>query len=157
MKHNQLIFGHDVALAQWVFDRLPDVERYPFDTATAIGVARGERLIAAVVYHDYQPEHENIQLSMAADSPMWADRGTIRALLHYPFRQLGCFMVYTLTPPENEMALRVNRHIGLAKKTIIPHARGRGRHDVLCQMTEPEYRRTFEHGKEVQSLAASSA
>lgn len=98
------------------------------------------RLIAGVVYHDYQREYRNIQISMAAVSPMWARRATIAGLLRYPFRQLGVWMVWTLMPDWNVKALKVNEHIGLKRKTIIPHAFGKKQHAVLSQMLEPAYR-----------------
>lgn len=138
----ELVFGHDAEVAAWVADQLPQV--HDFGPCSAIGIASEGRLIAGCVYSDYRPVESNIQLSMAAVSPMWARREVVTALLRYPFRQLGVWMIYTATAPENHRALRVNRHIGIKRKTILPHHFGRKRHAVLCQMTEPEFSKMYE-------------
>ena len=140
-----LLFGNDEDVARWVGERIKSVGRDGFGPCSAIGVV-SDRLIAGLVFHDYQPDFENVQLSMAAESPMWAGHDVIAGLLDYPFNQLGCWMIYTLTPPENERALKVNEHIGLKRKTVTPHAFGRKRHAVVCQMTRPEYERRYKHG-----------
>ena len=140
----ELVFGHDAEVAAWVADRLPG--RGGFDPSTAIGVASQGRLICGCVYSQYQPEARNLQMSIAAISPMWARREVIAALLAYPFRQLGVWMIYTLTAPDNERALRINEHIGIRRKTILPHFFGKRRHAVVCQMTEPEFSRMYETG-----------
>jgi len=139
-----LLYGHDEEIAAWVAERIPHVRGGSFGPCAAIGVASGGRLLAGIVYHDYQPDCSNVQLSMAADSPLWARRENIAGLLAYPFIQLGCWMVWTATPPGNERALRVNEHIGFQRKTIIPHAFGRKRHAVICQMLRTDYRRKYE-------------
>lgn len=140
---SELLCGFDKEIAAWVAERIPHVGKDGFGDCTAIGVASGDRLLAGVVFHAYQPDYENLQLSMAAESPMWARPDVIAGLLHYPFEQLGVFMLYTLTPPENEAALKVNEHIGLKRKTILPHYFGPKKHAVVCQMTKPEYRRGY--------------
>lgn len=146
---NTLIFGHDQEVASWVADRIPYVNS--FEPCTAIGVASCGRLIAGVVYNEYSPQAQNLQISIAADSPMWARRETISALLHYPFRQLDCWMVFSLIQPDNARSLSVCKHIGFKQKTIVPHAFGKKRHAVVFQMTEPEYAKLYEvhHGQVV--------
>jgi hypothetical protein len=147
----ELVFGLDKEIAEWVALRCDNVRGGGFGPCKAIGVASGNKLLAGIVYHAYDESAENIQLTMAADNPMWARRDIIAGLLHYPFRQLRVWMLYTLTPPENDKALKVNLHIGFERKTIIPHGFGRRRHAVLCQMTEPKYRQLYEmkaNGKE---------
>lgn len=141
---NQLVFGHDAAIAAWVAERIPHVRGGDFGPCHAIGVANGNRLLAGLVYHEYIPDFGTIQLSMAADSPMWARRDTIAGLLHYPFRQLGVFKVWTATPRDNEAALRVNLHIGFTREAVLAHHFGRKRHGVICRMLEPDYSRLYE-------------
>lgn len=142
----ELVFGFDEQIAQWVAARIPHMHGGSFGACVAIGVASGDKMLAGVVFHAFQPEYENLQLSMAAESPMWARPGIIAGLLHYAFQQNQIFTLYTLTPPENEAAHKVNEHIGLKKKTIIPHYFGRKRHAVLRQMTRPEYMKAYAHG-----------
>ena len=143
MREPTLLGGHDEHVAKWVADRIPHA--HDFGPAVAIGIgdeARG-KIYAGVVFHGYQREYRNIQLSMAADSPMWATRATIKSLLDYPFGQLGVWMVWTCTPIENARALKVNEHIGFKRKPIVPHVYGPKKHAVICQMTAPEFARLY--------------
>lgn len=140
----RLVFGHDEAIAAWVADRIPHVGGLGFSgPCAAIGIASGDRLLAGIVYHDYQAAYGTIQLSMAAESPMWARRETIRALLHYPFRQLGVFKAWTATPHDNDAALRVNEHIGFKREGTLAHHFGRKRHCVVCRMFATDYTRLY--------------
>lgn len=153
---NRLIFGYDNEVAEWVASRIPHVDN-GFGPCTAIGVANG-KMLAGIVYHDYQPSLETIQLSMAADSPLWARKTTISALLHYPFRQLKVFKVWTATPIDNTTALRVNEHIGFKREAVLAHHFGRKRHCVVSRMLEPDYARLFEedHGKKLPVAAVTA-
>ena len=152
----RLLFGFDPGVAAWVCERIPHVR--DFGPCAAIGVMTGGRLVAGVVYHDYQPDFGSVQLSMAADSSTWARRELIAGLLHYPFEQLGCWSVFTLTPEDNKKAVKVNEHIGFKKKTILPHAFGKKRHAVFCQMLKPDYiDRYGDLNGEIQPIAAARA
>ena len=135
----QLVFGQDEAIAAWVAQRIPHMHGEGFGPCTAIGVVCASGKGAGIVYHDYQARYGNIQLSMAADSPLWATKGTIKALLHYPFKQLRVWMVWTITPVENERALKVNQHIGFKRKPLVPHVFGPGKHAYISQMLYPRY------------------
>ena len=136
-----LLYGYTVQVAEWVAARIPHMHGGSFGPCEAIGVGNSQtgEMYAGVVFHEYQPEYRNIQLSMAADSPLWATKDTIKALLEYPFKRLGVFMVWTCTPVENVRALKVNEHIGFKRKPIVPHAYGPKKHAQICQMTAPEF------------------
>lgn len=150
-----LVYGQDATVTQWVIDRIPHVS--DFGPCAAIGVA-SDHLVAGVVYHDYQPACESVQISMAASSPMWARREIIGQLLAYPFIQLGCWSVFTLTPDDNVKAIKVNRHIGLNKEAVLPHAFGKHRHSVFCQMLRPKYFELYgeNHGQELRICASAA-
>jgi hypothetical protein len=143
---SELLFGFDEQIAAWVAERIPHVRGGSFGPCAAIGVISGDRLLAGVVFHALQPDYQTMQLSMAAGSPMWARRDIVAGLLHYAFEQNPVYSLNTVTPPENEAALKVNKHIGLQRKTIIPHYFGKKRHAVVCQMTKPEYLKAYAHG-----------
>lgn len=138
-----LIFGQDKAVAAWVAQRIPHMHGGGFGTCTAIGVVCASGKGAGVVYHDYQDAYSNLQMSIAADTPMWATRGTIRALLHYPFLQLGVFMVWAAVPVENERVVRLLEHIKFKRKPIVPHVFGPRKHAQIMQMTAAEYARHY--------------
>lgn len=149
----RLVYGD---VSDWVLARIPHVT--DFGVCQSIGVESNGKLVAGVVYHDYQPAFESIQISMAADSPVWARKEIIASLLDYPFNQLGCWMVFTLTPIDNDLAIRVNQHIGIEKKTVLPHAFGRKRHGVLCQMLRPAFLEKYgELSGKIQPISPSGS
>ena len=100
-------------------------------------------MLAGVVYHDYQPEYGTIQLSMAAVNPMWARRENLRALLSYPFNQLGVFKAWIATASDNAHGLKTFEHIGFKREATLAHHFGMKRHAVICRMLRTEYDRLF--------------
>lgn len=137
----QLVFGNDAIIAAWVASKIPRMTGQTFPHGSkAIGVTRRGAIIAGIVYHNYYPEYKNIEISMAADSPMWATREVITALLRYPFIQLGCRRVTTCTPIRNKRALKFNYGIGFKKEGVI--RRGYGNQDmIICGMLRKEAER----------------
>lgn len=134
----------DPRISEWVGLNIPHVGGDNFGPCTGLGVVESARLIAGVVYHDYQKDFGTIQLSMAAISPMWARRETIRGLLEYPFEQLGCHLVWTATPIDNAKAIKVNEHIGFRREATLADRFGPKRHAVICRMKRHEFRRLYE-------------
>jgi len=132
-----LIFGCDAAIAEWVGERIPHAE--PFVDCVGIGVADGNELLAGVVFSDWSALHKTLQLSMAADSPRWAKRGVVYALLSYAFDQAGAQKLWTATPISNARALKFNLGVGFTKEAVLGHHFGK-EHAVICRM----YRKDFE-------------
>lgn len=139
MRPNRLIFGRDEAVAAWVARQIPHVDAAGFGPCRAIAVAVGDRPVAGIVYHDYQPQSRCVQISMASVSPMWAQPDTIRGLLSVPFQQYGCYKIWTAIPADNERALRFNRGIGMKSEGTLRHQFGPRRHAIIFGMIEPEW------------------
>ena len=139
----ELLFGHDDQIAGWVAQRIPHMHGKPFVDFSAIGVTHAGGLIAGVVYNELYPEYRTLQLSMAAESPKWARRGIIKALLHYPFEQLEINKLWTATPHTNERAIRFNLGIGFKREAVLRHHFGPKSHSVICSMLKSEYRRRY--------------
>jgi RimJ/RimL family protein N-acetyltransferase len=133
--------GHTGKVATWVAAQIPHVD--DFGPCEGIAVMRDEYMVAGVIFHDYQPSCESIQLSMAAVSPIWARRKIIAGLLMYPFNQLGVYRVWTGTPISNTMALRVNEHIGFRREGVLNSMFGKGRHGVIMRLLKPDYDRLY--------------
>lgn len=141
---SSLVFGHDAEIAGWVGSRIPHMHGGGFGPCSTLGVASDlGRLMAGVVFHDYQKDLGTIQLSMAADNPMWARRDTIKQLLSYPFRQLGVYKVWTASPHDNIKALCVNKKIGFKAEATLGHHFGKNRHCVINRMLLPDYNRIY--------------
>ena len=141
VKDYGLLYGHSEKVAEWVKDRIPQVET--FGPCSAIGVMSEGRLIAGVVYHDYRAQFGTIQLSMAADSPMWARKDLIGALLAYPFGQLECYKCRLIIPADNALSIRNNEHIGFKREAILAHEFGKGRHAHIYRMIKPDFEKIY--------------
>lgn len=134
----RLLFGHDPIVSEWVARHIPHMTE--FGPSSAIGVIDEDgRPMAGVVFHDYQPTYGTIQLSAAAETPRWATKNVIGAILGYPFRQLRVHKVWTATQHTNERALRFNNGIGFVKEGTLRDHFGIGSHAVICRMLSKDF------------------
>lgn len=143
-----LIYGAELTdhLAAWAADRIPHVGAAGFGPCWATGVVRGDELAAVVIYHDWQPEAGTVQVSIAADTPRWASRPVIAALLALPFSGgLGSPIrkVWACMASPNERALRFNAGIGFKREAVLRHHFAHGVHAVITSMLHREYARAY--------------
>ena len=150
-----LLLNHSDALAAYAAARIPHVGSRGFGPCFAIGIAEGlavsDELMAVCVYHDYQGQHGTIQISLYASTPRWATRGTIRALLHYPFEQLGVRKLWMAIPHRNERAIRFNLGIGFRKEATLRQQFSRNDDAVILYMLRTDYQKSrwYVRGKEM--------
>jgi len=141
-----LMYGQDKIVSEWVASIIPDVAIAGggFKNCTAIGVYSDEvGMMAGVVYSDYYPAFETIQLSIAAVNPMWARREIITALLSYPFEQLNVFKCWVTIPLDNQASLEMTEHVGFRQEAILKHQFGKNRHAVIKRMFKPDFKRLY--------------
>lgn len=112
-----LIFGHDRALAHWAGARIGIAD---FGPCAAIGVAHRNEIVAAAIYHAYR--HPNIEVTFVTSSPRWASPGAVRAILRYPFVQLGCRRVTAITEAMNQPARAFLCRLGFQQEGYHPDA-----------------------------------
>tara|TARA_R110000803_G_scaffold39641_2_gene85526 strand:- start:2954 stop:3409 length:456 start_codon:yes stop_codon:yes gene_type:complete len=150
---SDLVYGHDKEVSDWVAERLTFVPNIDFGPHTSIGVVTETKLIAGVVYHDYHKNFRTIQISMAADSPMWATKRNIKSLLEYPFLNLKVYKVWIGVPADNKRALDNNFHIGFKQEAVLAHYFGPKKHCVMARMLLPDFKRLYgvENGKEFRA------
>lgn len=89
----------------------------------AIGVADGDDLLAVAAFDNFRRSPTgaalNIECSIAADSPRWAKRSTIRAILSYPFCQLGVQRVTAFVQERNVRSIKFLNGIGFVREGFI--------------------------------------
>jgi RimJ/RimL family protein N-acetyltransferase len=136
-----LIYGRDAEVAAWVAAHIPHVDK--FGPCSAIGFEIHGRLVAGFVWHEWMPAFATVQLSIAAISPMWARRQTMRALLSYPFDQLGVFKIWTVIPADNTHAINSGRHAGFHHEATLTHQLGPDRHVDFAYMLRDDYARLY--------------
>lgn len=136
----QLVFGHDAAVADWVAERIAHVgSGAAFGPLSAIGVARDGQMIAGIVYHGHMAAYRTGEISFAADTPRWATRGVVRALLHVPFVQYGYRRLSAVTRHDNEPAARLLTGLGFKREGTAREFFAPKSHGVIFGMLAKEY------------------
>lgn len=114
-----LIYGHDRELSLWAGLKLGfDGPIRTGAPPVAIGVARKGEIVAVAVYHDYRPP--SIEVTFVTTTPRWASPSNIKAILHYPFCQLGCKRVTAITPETNVCARAFLERLGFKQEGVHP-------------------------------------
>lgn len=112
-----MLYGFDQAVARWAGERLRVADWGP---CRAIGIVRGGDLVAGVVYSQYR--HPNIEVSIATSARSWATPGAIRAIMRYPFVQLGCKRLTATTEATNQRARAFLCRLGFRQEGLHPDA-----------------------------------
>lgn len=133
------VYGHDEVVARFVAQLIPHAQR-GFENARAIGILDNEgKLIAGLVYHNYDPEAAIVEISGAAlPRKQWLTRGTIARMYQYPFLTIGCQMVVQRTPADDTRLLRQLAAYDYSFIKI-PRLFGRGRDGVVCCLTYEDW------------------
>ena len=111
-------------MLDWIAERIPHVgpDHGWHGRAHAIGVGIDGEIVAGMAVMN--SNGCNAEISMAATSPRWASRTTIRKMLEYPFVQLGLRRITTITAASNETALKMNRQLGFKHEGIMRFGMG---------------------------------
>ena len=110
--------GHDRDVAKWVGGQLGIDD---FGPCTAIGITRGDELIAGSVFYGYR--EANIEISFASTTSRWCTRSTLRgAVFWYPFVQLRCHRLTAMTRSKAMSVRKFLLHLGFVEECIIRRA-----------------------------------
>lgn len=137
----RLAIGYDREVAHWVGSMLPHIgDGDAFGPCAAIGVINDAgQAVAGIVFNNHIERYRCIELSMASIDPRWVTRSVLTGILAYPFEQLGCVRVTTITPRKNKRALTFNRKLGFKQEGIV--RRGFGSQDaIICGLLAKEWR-----------------
>src|SRR5215831_21105131 len=101
------IYDNTEIVADFIAKLIPHARAGFAPGHTTIGMIDEQgRLVAGLVYHNYDPESGTIEISGGAlPGVHWLTARTIARFYGYPFLQLGCQMIYQRTPAENERLL----------------------------------------------------
>lgn len=111
-----ILYGPQPYLLDWAARRLG----MDWGPAKAIGVVRRHEVVAVVVYNQWR--HPNIEASIASETPLWASREALRAILAYPFIQLHCKRVTATTEATNQRARAFLCRLGFREEGVHPDA-----------------------------------
>lgn len=133
------------ALATWcaVHIGLPRPFQPPYVT---MGVFDEERLIAVILYNNYQPEAGVIEFHGAGVTPRWLTRPVLREMFDYPF-EIGCQSIVTRNSAGNKRLHRILKSIGF-KHVTIPRLRGRDEAECIFWLTDDAWNASRFKGKD---------
>lgn len=123
--------------ADFVAARVPQCQR-GFGECQALGVVEDDKIIGALVFHNWVPENGTIEVSGAADSPRWYSRAVIEAATDYVFRRLGCQMMIARQRRDNIKARKCWLALG-ADEVRIPRMYGREADGTVITLTEEQW------------------
>lgn len=147
----KLLYGHAEEVAAWVGWRIPLVAKQlarnpaaePFGPSYAIGVLdKTNTLVAGVVYHNWNPDCQTMELSFAADTSRWLTRNLIRELLSYAFEVNGVNRVHSLTPKSYADARRFLEKFGFKREGVATDGFGPGEHAIISRLLKREWLET---------------
>lgn len=134
----EFVYNHDNEVTRFI-QQEPSPAGDSYGRCKTIGVIDGDgRLIAGLVYYNYDPSAETMEMGARAVTPRWFTRATYRRMFEYPFVECGCQMLYARIPVENEYLLsqfaRMNFNL-----TMVPRMYGRSEDGVLCTLTDDQW------------------
>ena len=132
------LFGETEAVAKFVSERVDGCAR-GFGKCQAIGFLDDEGLlVAGVVYHNWNPESEVIEMSGASITPRWLTKPILRLIFGYPFNDAGCQMVVMRVSEDNKHLHRQLYACGF-KSHKIPRMRGRNKAELIFTLTDDDW------------------
>jgi RimJ/RimL family protein N-acetyltransferase len=117
----EIVFGPSVA--SWVIRQMP-IPSEGLRNGAAIGVYDNGQIIAGAVFTDYRvmPKGKDIQITFASTNPRWATKGNIRSIFSYPFIQLQCTRLTTITGRKNKRARKLIEGLGFHLEGVVRKA-----------------------------------
>lgn len=132
------VYGHDEEIAQFVAQFDPR-GRAAIVNCKAIGVVDDDgKLIAGMVYHNYDEAAGVIEFGLAATDRKFFNRTTFRRMFEYPFIECGCQMLYTRVRSDNEYLLSQMARLNFSL-TLIPRMYGRDADGVIGTLTDDQW------------------
>jgi RimJ/RimL family protein N-acetyltransferase len=148
------VYGHDQVIARFVAALIPHVGWRGFPAnSKAFGVIDEDgKLIAGLVYTNWNPDAATIEISGAAVDPRWLTRETLRRMFSYPFDECACQMVVMRVLATNERLLRQLAAYGF---NFVEVKRLFGRHQdgVICSLTVEDWRNNKFNKRDVLAFA----
>lgn len=126
------------AIVNFVARQIAGADR-GFGNCVTMGVIDGEVLIAGMVFHNYCPEYQTIELSGAATSKRWLTRAIYNEMFSYAFDKAGCQMLIARHSEHNKALRRMWNAVG-ASEYLIPRLRGRNEAEAVATYTAEAWR-----------------
>ena len=101
-------------------------------------VVDSKEIAAGVVFHNWSPTSEVIEISAAAANPKWFTRSVMEELLKYAFAGCGCQLVVARMSENNTRARRLWRALG-SNEYVIPRLYGRDVAEAVMTLADDDW------------------
>ena len=125
-----VLYNDKAKVAQIVASLLPKGPVWSWENFSALGVVRRGNLIGGVIYSNYRPHANDIEITAAFSSPDWCLPDTIKQILAFPIQQLGCTRCTARTARRNKPARQFNERLGFKVEGVQRKAYD-GKQDII--------------------------
>lgn len=125
------------AVARFLADRIGE---YPngWQVGTIMAVAKDDRIVAAVLFHNWQPRNGVIEISGASDDGRWLSRALLFDLFDYAFNQMGAQAVVACMDAGRPLT-RIFEAYGF-RRYDIPRLRGRDKAETVMVLGDDDWK-----------------
>jgi hypothetical protein len=111
-----------------------------FGSCSTLGILDDDgRLVGGFVFHNWSPEAQTIEVTVASTTSRWLTREILRKVYSdYVFGLLECQMVIFRTSAENRHVRRATKAMG-ATEYLIKNGEGRGKDLSLLTLTDTDW------------------
>jgi RimJ/RimL family protein N-acetyltransferase len=132
------VYGETARVTQFVAEQPPFDRTRDFGECEAIGFEIDGRLVAGVVFSNWSPEAQTIEISAAATDPRWMTRKSLQRIFGYVFSQAGCQLCILSVSEGNRHMRRIALRLGFTEY-LIPRLRGRDEAGALYTLTAEQW------------------
>jgi RimJ/RimL family protein N-acetyltransferase len=130
------------ALCMWCANQIWPMEGEVFSSgALSMGVFDDEKLIAVVVFHDWNPKAGLIEISAASVDKRWLTRPVLKSIFNYAFNVAKCQMV-VMRATASAQGSHMNRIFTAYgfDHVLIPRLYGRNENGFVYYLTDDAWR-----------------
>lgn len=109
-----------------------------WEIGTVMLVADDDRILAGVLFHNWQPGNGVIQISAASDSKRWLTRPILKDMFSYAFAEIGAQAVVACMDAGRPLA-RIFEAYGFTKHEI-PRLRGRDKAEAVMVLGDDQWK-----------------
>lgn len=112
-----------------------------FGLGRAMAVVDDSKVVAGLIYHNYDADAGVIEISAAADTPRWLTKSILREMFEFPFLGLGCQAVAMRCDAQatNNNLSRILPSYGF-KRYDIPRLRGRNTVEAVYVLSDDDWK-----------------
>jgi len=148
-----VLFGADRQVSEWIVERIPYLK--PSENARALGVVKNGKLVAGVMYENWNGVHVEVAIAVEP-RVIWANKRTLHALFYYPFVTLGCKAVSVSAGATNLPSINLATKLGFQMEAIVKFAAHDGSDLIVLKMFRQNCKWILNDGQEEQQRTSGT-